>query len=163
MAVMFLLLNPSTATEVVTDPTVARCVKRARRMGFGGIEVCNLYAFRSTDPKALYEIDDPVGPDNVREIKAAAAACSVIILGWGKPGFAVSNINRDTFSVGWGRDEDNPDAIYSYSTEVIGWAASHCRHSDKELLCLGVNKDGSPKHPLYISGKTEPVPFEVPL
>lgn len=155
MAVMFLLLNPSTATEVITDPTVARCVERAKRMGFGGIEVCNLYAFRSTDPKALYKINDPVGPDNQSEIKAAAGGCSKIIVGFGKHGFGVAAANDDMPYFGW----DDDAAAENYPTIVVEGLRAASRRYDGELLCLGTNRDGSPKHPLYVSGKTEPVPF----
>jgi hypothetical protein len=32
---LFIMLNPSTATEVQNDPTVERCERRARALGFG--------------------------------------------------------------------------------------------------------------------------------
>ena len=38
----FVMLNPSTATEVQNDPTVERCERRARALGFGGFRVTNL-------------------------------------------------------------------------------------------------------------------------
>lgn len=55
----FLMLNPSTADDLSNDPTVERCQRRALAMGFGGLEVVNIFAFRSTDPAALYSL--PVG------------------------------------------------------------------------------------------------------
>ena len=33
--VLFVMLNPSTATEIQNDPTVERCERRARALGFG--------------------------------------------------------------------------------------------------------------------------------
>jgi hypothetical protein len=61
---MFVGLNPSTADEVKDDPTVRRCIGYAKRWGFGGLIMTNIFAFRSTDPNALVELDDPVGPRN---------------------------------------------------------------------------------------------------
>ncbi len=59
--VVFIMLNPSIADEVRTDPTVRRCVGFARRWGFGALEVVNLFALVSTDPNGLQDADDPVG------------------------------------------------------------------------------------------------------
>lgn len=56
----FVLLNPSTADLSKNDPTVERCERRAKRMGFGGVEIVNLFALRSTDPQAIYSHIDPV-------------------------------------------------------------------------------------------------------
>ena len=42
--VLFVMLNPSTATEVQNDPTVERCERRARALGFGGFRVTNIFA-----------------------------------------------------------------------------------------------------------------------
>src|SRR5918998_3116048 len=60
----FLLLNPSTADERADDPTVARCVRRARAWGLDALVVTNLFSIRATDPRARRGVEDPVGPDN---------------------------------------------------------------------------------------------------
>lgn len=57
-------LNPSTADATKDDPTIRRCVGFARSWGHGGIVMLNLFAFRSTDPIALLNAGDPVGPLN---------------------------------------------------------------------------------------------------
>ena len=49
--VHFVMLNPSTATEVQNDPTVERCERRARALGYGAFRVTNIFAWRDTDPK----------------------------------------------------------------------------------------------------------------
>jgi len=41
---LFVMLNPSTATEVQNDPTVERCERRARTLGFGAFRVTNIFA-----------------------------------------------------------------------------------------------------------------------
>src|SRR5689334_16488446 len=49
----FVMLNPSTADAEVDDPTIRRCMGFARTLGFDGIGVVNLYAFRATKPADL--------------------------------------------------------------------------------------------------------------
>lgn len=77
----FVLLNPSTANDTQLDPTLRRCVGFARRDGFGGMAVLNLYAFRTKDPKLMFAASDPVGPENDRIL---AEATGVVVAGWGK-------------------------------------------------------------------------------
>jgi hypothetical protein len=62
----FIGLNPSTADEVKNDPTVTRCINYARRWGFHGMFMLNIFALRSTDPRALYRHPDPIGPETNR-------------------------------------------------------------------------------------------------
>ena len=62
--VLFVMLNPSTATEFQNDPTVERCERRARALGFGAFRVANIFAYRATDPKVMRGMADPIGPEN---------------------------------------------------------------------------------------------------
>lgn len=121
---LFILLNPSTADETKNDPTVERCERRARTMGFGGLVVANLFALRSTDPKALYSHSDPVGEINDLAILSAAVNAGIIICGWGRHG-----------------------AYLSRGDHVRALLVKH----NISMHCLGINKDGSPKHPLYVA------------
>ena len=50
---LFILLNPSTATEKQNDPTIERCERRSRLMNYGAFRVCNLFAFRTKSPKIM--------------------------------------------------------------------------------------------------------------
>src|ERR1700744_1291942 len=54
--VNFVMLNPSTADDKFDDPTIRKCCGFAKRWGYSGIIVTNLFAFRATDPKDLHAL-----------------------------------------------------------------------------------------------------------
>lgn len=84
--VTFILLNPSTADAAQDDPTIRRCAGFARDLGFGSMEVVNLCALRSTDPRALLAHPDPVGPANATHLAATLRSADLAIAGWGNHG-----------------------------------------------------------------------------
>ena len=51
--VLFIMLNPSTADGLNNDLTTIRCMNFAKRWGFGGIMIGNIYPFRAKRPKDL--------------------------------------------------------------------------------------------------------------
>ena len=130
--VVFIMLNPSIADEVRTDPTVRRCVGFARRWGFGALEVVNLFALVSTDPNGLHAADDPVGPGNDAAIRSALSSADRVVLAWGNNGL-------------WRRDR--ADAVI----EMARNAGTPC--------CFGMTKEGAPRHPLRLSYKAALTPF----
>ena len=79
----FILLNPSTADDEHDDATVIRCVDYAKRWGYGGIEVYNLYAFRATNPRELIREKYPVGRDNDKWLHELSAKHNRILVAWG--------------------------------------------------------------------------------
>ena len=85
-AVLFIGLNPSTADATDDDPTIRRCLGFARSWGFGSLYMGNLFAFRATDPMALYEAADPVGPDNDKWLLELSANCQKAVFAWGAKG-----------------------------------------------------------------------------
>jgi len=113
-------LNPSTADESVDDPTVRRWVGFARRQGFGGIVVGNLYGYRATDPRALWSVQDPVGPGNDAALRRIGAACRTVLVSWG----AVPRCR---------------DRVYDVMALLRG----------RNVVSLGRTKAGWPRHPLY--------------
>lgn len=133
---LFVMLNPSTATEVQNDPTVERCERRARALGFGGFRVTNIFAWRDTDPRAMRAAADPVGPANDAAITEscawAAGAGDRIIAAWGTHG---AHLDRGP------------------AVERL------LRAQPRPLHHLGLTKDGHPKHPLYIAYDQQPIPW----
>ena len=79
---VFVMLNPSTADGTHDDPTIRRCIGFARSWGFGGLRVLNLFAYRSTNPRNLVLVEDPVGPANDAYLREAARG-GELICAWG--------------------------------------------------------------------------------
>ena len=51
--VLFIMLNPSTADAHRNDLTTRRCINYAKKWGFGGLMIGNIYPFRAKRPKDL--------------------------------------------------------------------------------------------------------------
>ena len=51
--VLFVMLNPSTADGLNNDLTTIRCINFAKKWGYGGIMIGNIYPFRAKRPKHL--------------------------------------------------------------------------------------------------------------
>jgi len=129
---LFVMLNPSTATEVQNDPTVERCERRARALGFGAFRVTNIFAFRATDPRVMRAVADPVGPENDAAIAQSADWADQIICAWGGHG---AHLGRGAA------------------------VAQLLRATGRPLWHLGLTQDGQPRHPLYIGYAQQPEPW----
>ncbi|TCP61580.1 hypothetical protein EV663_10431 [Rhodovulum bhavnagarense] len=129
---LFVMLNPSTATEVQNDPTVERCERRARALGFGAFRVTNIFALRATDPRVMRAAPDPVGPGNDAAITDSAPWANRIICAWGAHG---AHLDR-------GR-----------AVEQL------LRATGQPLWHLGLTRAGHPRHPLYIAYSQQPQPW----
>jgi hypothetical protein len=84
--ILFIGLNPSTATEEKNDPTVTRMIGFSKKWGFGRITVCNLFSFRATDPKDMKNQEDPIGEHNDNLIKEELENADLIVAAWGNHG-----------------------------------------------------------------------------
>src|SRR5262245_2535132 len=82
-AVLFVGLNPSTADGATDDPTIRRCVGFARSWGFDWLLMGNLYALRSTDPKGLMRVEDPIGPKNQGKLRNLTRRTELVVAAWG--------------------------------------------------------------------------------
>lgn len=79
--VTFILLNPSTADAYEDDPTLRRCIDYASSWGYGSLELVNLFAYRTKDPKILSNAKDPIGPDNDDYIQKAVTNADLVVVG----------------------------------------------------------------------------------
>lgn len=79
-------LNPSTADRDRNDPTCERLERRARSWDFGSLIVTNIFAWRSTNPKVLRQVADPIGPENDRWIMEWARRSDMVLCAWGAHG-----------------------------------------------------------------------------
>jgi hypothetical protein len=133
------LVNPSTADGSVDDPTVRKFIALAKLLGFAGILIVNLYAWRATDPAnlvaAMRRGEDVVGPENDDAIVDAARAAGMVIAGWGpKP-----------------------------------WAEDRARHVLRllapiaDMHCLRRTANGSPEHPLFLPMSLRPQLYQAKI
>ncbi|MFY0659282.1 MAG: DUF1643 domain-containing protein [Shimia sp.] len=127
--VLFIMLNPSKATERQNDPTIERCERRARALGYGGFRAVNIFALRETDPKKMRQHKAPAGPDNDAVVAQSCLWADDILAAWGAHGDHLS------------RGFEMRDVL---------------KATGQTIKCLGVTKAGHPRHPLYISYATQP-------
>jgi len=85
-SIAFVMLNPSTADADQDDPTIRRCIGFAKSWGYSGLLVYNIFALRSTDPKALQRHPDPIGPENNETLRGIAPHLE-IVAAWGTWGW----------------------------------------------------------------------------
>ena len=134
---LFIMLNPSTADADSDDPTIRRCMGYAARWGYGDLQVVNLFGLRSTDPRALLRHRDPVGERNdeyvLDAVEGTMEVDGIIVCAWGARG-------------GWlGRDAAMLRLI---------------RSAGGVPYCLGLTRDGHPRHPLYMPASATPKVWE---
>jgi hypothetical protein len=122
--VCFIGLNPSTADAEQDDPTIRRCISFAKREGGGRLLMLNLFSWRSTNPKALIGLPNPIG-EPPEEIAPRWNNAALVIAAWG--------------------------AIHKSLRWRAGQVADMLC-GDSRARCLGTTADGSPRHPLYVRG-----------
>ncbi len=131
-----IMLNPSTADALVDDATIRALTRLLTPLGYGGVEVINLFALRSTDPAALMAADDPVGPMNDYNIIESLKRRPTVICAWGAHKFVVQS---------------------KRGIEVLQLVKAF----NLVPQCFGTTKSGAPKHPLYLKTGTKLEPYHV--
>ncbi|MDE7548394.1 DUF1643 domain-containing protein [Acetobacter fabarum] len=134
--VMWLMMNPSVATEQGDDRTVAKCQRYARAWGYGGLYVGNTFAYRCTDQLRLLETPDPIGPGNDAALLDMALRADLVVAAYGSP---------------------HHKALLARGPQVVQMLQDH-----GIMVCaLRLSNAGRPCHPLYLPAELKP--FELPV
>jgi len=134
------MINPSTARGTKpdgtpdNDPTVRKCEGFSRRGGAGGFLVVNMLAYSATDPREMVRAHH--AGINVR------GPVNELALQWA--------LSRPTMLgrhiAAWGRIPPKLRGLAQQGTVQF--------RSSGHVECLGVNADGSPRHPLMLGYAT---------
>ncbi len=122
-------LNPSKADENENDRTIRRCISFSQKNGYDGLVMLNLFSLVSTKPKAAIANPEHNSPENDFHLKIHLWQNTKAVICWGN---SVKNLKGKDLKV----------------LKLI-----------KKPLCLGINKDSTPKHPLYINRNIKFKPY----
>lgn len=127
----FIELNPSKADDRRDDPTSRKTIGFAKRWGFRGFVLANLFAMRATDPRELLSVprEVAIGPGNDEIIVELATLADCIVVAWGDGG-----------------------ELYGRDVEVLR-LLQQCWN----LHCIGVTKRANPLHPCRAGYTAAPV------
>lgn len=95
-----------------------------KQLGTDELDIVNLFAYRSTDPKELYVKDNPIGVENDTFIIESIKTSKFVIVGWGNHG-----------------------KLHNRSSEVV---TTLLKQYKNRIFALRILKNGEPGHPLYI-------------
>lgn len=131
LRVMWVGLNPSTADAFRDDPTIRRMMAFSNSWGFRSMVVCNLFAFRATDPRDLAVNGEAIRTQvNLNTLGEMARRSAIVVCAWGG------------------------DDIVRADDERLALA-----HMPLITYCLGHTQSGAPKHPLYLAADTQLEPY----
>lgn len=140
--VVWIMLNPSWGDGERDDNTIKKVVGFSKLWGFGGIEIVNLFAFRTHAPAILKQQGYPgAGDTNLAYIRAVVKQHGMVVCAWGG--------NADC-PAGKRAIQRVKDIVNRLQEDV---------HIETWALKVGAN--GMPWHPLYVSYKTERVHFNL--
>lgn len=82
---LWIMLNPSSASAAHDDPTIRRCMTFAGDWGYDGIYVVNLFPYRTPIPTDLLrvEIHDGIELQNLQYIRQYQDKSASIVCAWG--------------------------------------------------------------------------------
>ena len=135
--VLFVGMNPSVAAAEISDPTCHRELMFARDWGFTRYLKGNVLDWRATSPRDIPA--DPelaCSPANIPALCAMADEAELIVMAYGK--------------------------LHNRFQPVLDEVLAAMAAAGKPLRCLGLNKDGSAKHPLYLRKDTPLMDFPKP-
>jgi hypothetical protein len=123
-------LNPGTGDrDAGPRPTLRKVVGWAKREGCAAVTVVNLFSYRSTDPRALGATPIDIVGERTDETIRAASRGAQVTL------------------AAWGANS----IVKHRSRDVAGMLVNP--------QCVGLTKDGEPRHPLYVAAVTPLTPY----
>lgn len=128
-------LNPSTATETTDDRTIAKMIRLAKRLEFGGLVMLNLFAWRATQRRNMKLATNPVGPMNDHFLVEYCRRAAIVLCAWGTDG---GHNKRDRLVMQLLADELPINSFLYY---------------------LKLTAGGFPQHPLYLKDTLDPQPW----
>ncbi len=142
--VVFIGLNPSTATHRTDDPTLRRCLGFARIFGYGGFAITNLFAFRATEPQDLLSVLEIKGPEN---------HLGMVVSGHPPPSYP----KPKTLVACWGAHARG--LLGNVGLLRVVEVMQQAQRMGIDLHCLGTTKGGAPRHPLYLPKRVKLEPY----
>lgn len=135
--VLFIGMNPSVADAEASDPTCHRELMFARDWGFTRYLKGNVLDWRATSPKDIpHDPDVAASPENLPVLADMAREAELVVMAYGK--------------------------LHKRFDGILSQVISDVVATGRDLKCLGVNKDGSAKHPLYLRKDTTLMDFPIP-
>jgi hypothetical protein len=134
-----IMVNPSTADAEQDDATIRKLKGFGERNGWSRFIVGNLFAYRATDVAELARVQDPVGIETDIHLCEMLSEANFLLVAWGK----IDKVPRDL------RDR------WRDIVEFAAWAKL-------EPMCLGVNSDGHPAHPVMLGYDQPMIPWTAP-
>jgi hypothetical protein len=133
--VCWIMLNPSTADWIKDDPTLSRCIHFTRLWDYGGLEVVNLFPFRSSKPKECQRwadwepshdwwARDVIYYQNMPIVIERAKAADLVVAAWGYKPWAM------------------------LLADQIAQEIQEDAEPYPDIYCLGTTSNGQPKHPM---------------
>lgn len=135
-------INPSTAEPSKLDNTIQSVKRIAAFNGFDGWLMVNVYPQRATDPKYLHqEVDHTLPSQNIEVIRGL-----------------IEDLGVDTVWLAYGNLIESRD----YLSECMINIFSALRHLNLNWKIIDVPTQlGHPRHPLYKSGESLLVDFDI--
>lgn len=137
--VAVIMVNPSVADAELDDPTIRRVVGFAKKHAWGRVIVGNVFARRSADVRMLRNVRDPVGPHNLEHLRSIFEESQAALFAWGSLAKLPPPL-REVWRQVWDSAESAGLPIY----------------------CLGLARDGHPRHPLMLSYSAELATWQPP-
>ena len=135
-------LNPSTADENADDPTIRKCIGFSTRLGFGGLLMLNVGAYRATNPREWLTAVNRFGPENTPQHLLEYIAQNSVCL----PPGEIPTKGITLVVAAWGRNA----AKYQSAVRAL-----EIVRAIPGLKCWGRNADRTPRHPLMLPYTTK--------